>query len=103
VEVAVYRTGAYNKWLDGLRDKKARDRILARVRRLTLGNASDSKRLSGGISELRIHYSKGYRVYYAWHEAKLLLLLVGGNKATQNRDITMARKLLKSAIKELEQ
>ncbi|MDR1412702.1 MAG: type II toxin-antitoxin system RelE/ParE family toxin [Actinomycetes bacterium] len=98
-----YKTAAYNKWLSGLKDADARRRILVRVRRLELGNTGDSKALGAGLNELRIDYGPGYRVYYGWHGCELVLLLAGGDKSSQNRDVVRARELLISAIAELKE
>jgi putative addiction module killer protein len=99
-ELAPTRTTAYfNEWIGDLRDKEARRRILARITRLRLGNPGDHKDF-GDISELRIDYGPGYRVYYSWQEATLIILLAGGTKARQNRDFKTARELLVFVRKE---
>lgn len=76
-----------------LRDRRARARILARIRRLQLGNPGDVEPVGGGVSELRISYGPGYRVYFVQHGAALVVLLAGGDKRTQQRDIARAREL----------
>ena len=78
-----------------MRDNKARYRILVRIRRLSLGNFGDVKPVGDGISELRIDYGPGYRVYLQRHGSLLVLLLAGGSKKTQSTDIAKAKKLAK--------
>ena len=89
----VRQTETYARWYAGLRDVRARARIDARIRRLALGNLGDVKSLGGGISELRIDYGPGYRIYIAQYGNALVLLLTGGDKAHQRADIVRARAL----------
>ena len=89
----VRKTAVYAKWLDGLRDIRARARVLARVERLILGNPGDVRAVGEGVSELRIDYGPGYRVYYKLHRRELLVLLAGGDKRTQAKDIGIALRL----------
>lgn len=89
----IRQTAAYRKWFDGLRDVAARSRIAIRIRRLSLGNFGDVKPVGGGISELRVDYGPGYRVYFKQHGAELVVLLAGGDKKSQARDIAKANKL----------
>jgi putative addiction module killer protein len=77
----------------GLRDSEARARIAARVRRLAFGNAGDSKSIGAGVSELRIHHGPGYRVYFVKRGKVLFVLLCGGDKSSQAKDIVMAKRL----------
>ncbi|MBO6541150.1 MAG: type II toxin-antitoxin system RelE/ParE family toxin [Rhizobiaceae bacterium] len=91
--VEIRQTAAYRKWFDGLRDVAARSRIAIRIRRLSLGNFGDVKPVGGGISELRVDYGPGYRVYFKQHGAELVVLLAGGDKKSQARDIAKANKL----------
>ena len=86
----VRETDDYAKWIDGLQDRQARARILERVRRLTLGNPGDVKPVGQGVSELRIDYGPGYRVYFSQRGKVLVILLAGGDKRTQARDIRKA-------------
>lgn len=89
----VAKTDDYRDWLDALRDHAGRARILMRVDRLIHGNAGDHRNLTGGVSELRIDFGPGYRVYYTQRGQRLLLLLVGGDKSSQEKDIVKAQRL----------
>ncbi len=83
----------YSRWFKGLRDRQARARIDVRIRRLSLGNPGDVKPVGKGVSELRIDYGPGYRVYFVQHGQALVVLLAGGDKDTQDRDIKTALAL----------
>jgi putative addiction module killer protein len=87
----------FRDWLNGLRDRKARLRIDDRLRRLAAGNAGDTKSLGDGVQELRLHIGPGYRIYYMWQGDVLVILLTGGDKDTQPRDIAKAKQLAKDA------
>ena len=89
----IRQTDVYSKWFDGLRDRMARARILNRIRRLSLSHAGDAKRVGGGVLELRIDYGPGYRVYFVQRGQTVVILLAGGDKSTQDRDIKTAIKL----------
>jgi putative addiction module killer protein len=91
--VEILQTPDYARWFSGLRDVRAKARIDARVRRLSLGNFGDAKAIGGGISELRVDYGPGYRIYVARRGATLVLLLIGGDKSRQQADIAEARRL----------
>ena len=91
--VQIRQTKVYAKWIAELRDRDARSRIDARVRRLSLDNPGDVRPVGGGVSELRINYGPGYRVYYIRRGDVFILLLCGGDKASQSRDIDRARQL----------
>jgi putative addiction module killer protein len=91
--VEITQSGEYRPWFDSLRDVRAQARILARIRRLSLGNLGDAKSIGGGISELRIDYGPGYRVYIARHGDELVLLAYGGDKSRQKSDIARARQI----------
>jgi putative addiction module killer protein len=95
--IEVRQTDLFASWLRKLRDKQARARIQIRVRRLSLGNFGDVKPVGEGVSELRIDYGPGYRVYFQRIGNLLVLLLVGGDKKTQDADIAKAKKLAKEA------
>lgn len=91
--VEVRQTERYAKWFASLRDRQARARIDERIRRLVAGNAGDAEPVGEGVSELRIHYGPGYRVYFVRRGETLVILLAGGDKRTQHRDIKLAIKL----------
>ena len=91
--IEVRQTAVYAEWFAGLRDRQAKTRIDIRVRRLSLGNAGDVKPVGEGVSELRIPYGSGYRVYFVRKGELLVVLLAGGDKSTQDRDIRVAREL----------
>jgi putative addiction module killer protein len=83
----------FSAWLQGLKDDKTRAIIAARIRRLAFGNPGDVRPVGGGISELRVDYGPGYRVYYVQRGAVLIVVLCGGDKKSQQRDIKLAQKL----------
>lgn len=91
----VEKTDEYGQWLDALRDRTGRARILVRVDRLIDGNSGQHRDLTDGVSELKIDFGPGYRVYYAQRGTRLLLLLAGGDKSTQQKDIATAIELAK--------
>ena len=90
---AIQTTDTFDRWFDGLRDKRAKARIEARLRRVEQGNLGDVKPVGGGVSELRIDYGPGYRLYLVPRGADLIILLAGGDKATQDQDIQTALAL----------
>jgi putative addiction module killer protein len=89
----VRQTELFARWFAGLRDSQARRRIQARIDRLEIGNPGDAKPVGDGVSEMRIDYGPGYRVYFVQRGTKLVILLAGGDKRTQPRDIAVARDL----------
>lgn len=91
--VEIRKTKIFANWLDGLRDIQARARIQARLARLAAGNLGDVKPVGGGVSELRIDYGPGYRVYYTQRGNEVVILLAGGDKKTQATDIKTALRL----------
>lgn len=96
-QIVIVETEQFRDWLDGLRDGRARLRIDDRLRRLANGNAGDTKSVGDGVQELRLHFGPGYRVYYMWRDGVLIILLCGGDKGSQARDIAKAKKLAKEA------
>ena len=91
----VVRTGTFDRWLMDLRDRSGRARILVRIGRLQAGNPGDVKPVGEGISEMRIEFGPGYRVYFIRRGPLLILLLAGGDKSTQAADIETAKRLAK--------
>lgn len=91
--IEVRQTEIFATWLAGLRNGEARARIAARIRRLSLGNPGDVKSVGGGVSEMRIDHGPGYRVYFTRRGNVVVVLLCGGDKRTQDRDIERAVRL----------
>jgi len=91
--IEIRKTDVYAKWLDGLRDIQARARVLVRIERLAEGNPGDVRPVGKGVSELRINYGPGYRVYFTKHGQEVIILLAGGDKRTQAKDIKTALSL----------
>jgi putative addiction module killer protein len=91
--VEIRKTAHFATWLDNLRDIQARARILVRIERLATGNAGDVKPVGEGVSEMRIDYGPGYRVYYIKRGSELIILLAGGDKSSQAADIKTAVRL----------
>lgn len=94
--IEVRQTEVFSKWLRELRDRQARARILTRIERLQLGLTGDVKPVGEGVSELRIDYGPGYRVYFAQRGQELVILLAGRDKHTQDRDIKTALELARN-------
>ena len=93
VMTEIRKTEIFAKWLDGLHDIRARARILIRIERLAAGNPGDVMPVGEGVSELRIDYGPGFRVYYKKHGQEVVVLLAGGDKSTQAKDIKTALRL----------
>lgn len=93
--IEIRETEAFSEWLHKLRDLQAKARIAARVRRLAFGNPGDVRPVGEGVSELRIHHGPGYRVYFVQRGTVLIVLLCGGDKSTQEKDIETAKRLAK--------
>ena len=93
--IAIKETETYRKWERKLKDPRAKATIAARVFRLANGLPGDVAPVGEGVSELRIHYGTGYRVYFRQQGDEIILLLCGGNKSTQNKDIELAKQLAK--------
>jgi len=89
----VRKTAAFSDWMANLRDQRARARIAARIDRLAFGNPGDVASVGEGVSELRIHSGPGYRVYFVRRGETPVVLLCGGDKSTQTRDIKIAKRL----------
>jgi putative addiction module killer protein len=87
------RTRLFDEWLRQLRDERARERINVRLRRLASGNAGETRSVGGGVVELKIDYGPGYRVYFIHRGMEIVVLLCGGDKSSQSKDIQMAKIL----------
>jgi putative addiction module killer protein len=93
--VQILQTPDFRDWLQMLRDRKARLRIGERIDRLVAGNFGDTKSVGDGVQELRMRFGPGYRIYYIWQRDVLIILLNGGDKDSQVRDIAKAKRLVK--------
>jgi len=91
----IHRTAEFDRWVRALRDRKVRARILARIVSAQHGNFGDFKSIGGGLSEMRIHFGSGYRVYYTRRAETVYLLLAGGDKSTQAKDIKRAQDMVR--------
>lgn len=91
--IEIRKTDLFAQWLDGLGDVRARARVQARIERLAAGNPGDVAPVGEGVSELRVNYGPGYRVYFKQRGRELVILLAGGDKRTQTRDIKAALHL----------
>ena len=94
--IEIRKTELFAQWLDRLRDLQARARVQARIERLAQGNAGDVQPVGGGVSELRINYGPGYRVYFKQRGREVFVLLAGGDKRTQAKDIRTALRLARN-------
>jgi putative addiction module killer protein len=94
--VRVEQTDVYRDWINALKDRPGRARIQVRVDRLIHGNPGQHRDLTDGVSELKIDFGPGYRVYYTRRGTRILLLLAGGDKSTQQKDIAMAIRLARN-------
>jgi len=94
--IEIRQTKTYSEWFSALRDRQAKARIDIRIRRLSIGNPGDVKPVGQGVSELRIDYGLGYRVYFKQEGNTLIILLAGGDKKTQKQDIKTALDLAKN-------
>ena len=93
--IEIRQTEVFATWFARLRDRQARARITARIRRLSLGNPGDVRPVGGGVSEMRVDYGPGYRVYFVQRGEVLVILLCGGDKRTQERDIARALAMVR--------
>jgi len=94
--IEIRKTTVFARWMEGLRDLRARARVQVRIERLAAGNAGDVKPVGEGVSELRIDYGPGYRVYFTKRGLTVVILLVGGDKRTQAADIRTALRLARN-------
>ena len=93
--IEIRKTDVFVKWLGSLKDRRAKARVLARIDRLEMGYFGDVRPVGEGVSELRIFYGPGYRVYFIQRQSVLVILLLGGDKQTQQMDIAKAKKIAK--------
>ena len=92
----IEKTVEFDKWLRKLKDLRAKAKILFRIQRIeSIGHFGDCEPVGNGIRELKINYAKGYRVYYKETDGKIIILLIGGDKSTQQKDIEKAKEILK--------
>jgi putative addiction module killer protein len=91
----VLQTREFQRWLDALRDRRAQVRIAARLRLAEAGNLGDWKSVGGEVSEMKVNFGPGYRLYFARRGSILIVMLAGGDKSTQTKDIKRAQKVLK--------
>ena len=91
--IEIRQMAIFSLWLRTLRDQRAKARIVARIRRASFGNVGDVRSVGAGVSEMRIDYGPGYRVYFVRRGDTLIILLCGGDKSTQDRDIERAKAL----------
>lgn len=92
----IQKTETYSQWIDALQDVKGRAKILVRIERLAAGNPGDVKPVGEGVSELRIDFGPGYRVYYKRRGKEIIILLAGGDKGSQEKDIEKAKELARN-------
>ena len=93
VEYEVIKSATFLNWLKGLRDRNARARIAVRIDRIEDGNFGDHRSIGGGVSEIRVNVGQGYRIYYTIRNRTVVILLCGGDKSSQRRDISRARQM----------
>jgi putative addiction module killer protein len=91
--LVIHRTADFDDWLRRLADERAKARIASRIERLRQGNPGDCKGVGGGVWEMRVDYGPGYRVYFKYRGPEIVILLCGGDKRTQRRDIKWAQEL----------
>ncbi len=93
MNMEIRKTEFFARWLDDLRDLRVRARVQVRIERLAAGNPGDVRPVGEGVSELRIDYGPGYRIYFRRHRRELIILLAGGDKSSQTKDIKAALRL----------
>ena len=93
MEYTVAQSGTFRRWLKNLRDRRARARIVVRIERVVEGNFGDHRSVGGGVGELRIDVGAGYRIYYTIRNNAVVILLCGGDKSRQQKDIERARRM----------
>ena len=98
--IEILESATFARWIQGMRDTRARARILARIDRMADGNLGDAQPIGGGLSEARIHYGPGYRIYFMRRGDTLVVLLCGGEKGTQQKDIQMAQQIARDWLRQ---
>ena len=93
----IVQSDVFTAWLDNVKDERPAARIVTRIRRMEIGNAGDVKSVGEGVSEIRIDYGPGYRVYFNRRGTTLVILLCGGDKKSQRKDIALAKRMAKEA------
>ena len=93
IMLRVVETGPFQRWMSSLRDRRAQYLINTRLSKIKLGMIGDARAVGGGVSEMRIHYGPGYRIYFIREGGAVIVLLCGGDKDSQSRDINRARRL----------
>lgn len=93
----IVQSDVFTAWLDHLNDERAAARIVTRIRRMEIGNAGDIRAVGEGVSEIRIDYGPGYRLYFTRRGRTLVILLCGGDKKSQRKDIALAKRMAKEA------
>lgn len=93
--ITIKQTDEFARWLSGLRDQRAKQKIATRLQRLKFGHFGDVEPIGSSLSELRIHEGQGYRIYFRQNGQEIILLQCGGNKKTQQRDISRAHEIMK--------
>jgi putative addiction module killer protein len=96
-QMQIVQSDTFTAWLDNVKDERAAARIVTRIRRMEIGNAGDVRSVGDGVSEIRIDYGPGYRVYFARRGRTLVILLCGGDKKSQRKDIALAKRMAKEA------
>ncbi|MGA7978866.1 MAG: type II toxin-antitoxin system RelE/ParE family toxin [Chromatiaceae bacterium] len=98
--IEIVESATFSRWVRALRDIRARARILARIDRMADGNFGDVAPIGGGLSEARVHYGPGYRVYFMQHHEALVILLCGGTKKSQAKDIESAKQIAQDWLRQ---
>ena len=93
----IVQSDVFTAWLDNVKDERAAARIVTRIRRMEIGNAGDVRSVGDGVSEIRIGYGPGYRVYFTSRGRTLIILLCGGDKKSPRKDIALAKRMAKEA------
>ena len=101
--VGIVRSETFDRWLRGLSDRRAAARIIQRLERVAKGLVGDVRSVGEGVSEMRIHYGPGYRLYYVREDETIIVLLCGGDKSSQRRDTERAKQMARARERETKQ